>query len=333
MHQVTSSRYSALLVSLIVLVTILATVSVAAAQSSVQPLRYNREELVMLAVEGVASHPRRNSQIYRAGARGEITFFPGSGGITYNFRSGDSAVNMAGNHVEPAVSMNHPSGETDPVSPQNRAFNAYCQIGNEVIVLSGAAKGARGWVIGKHGGSERVMADFAPDVIDKLVYDDKFQIRTIGAGMRLLNIAGVKVFNMSPTLMSGLSARGMGVTADGKLRIGVTHRVPARIMGSGLGRDQTFTGDYDINLFDEKIVAEHNLNTIRFGDIVAILNADATQGRIYRTGAITVGVVVHGRSPTAGHGPGVTTLFTSAEGKMDLFDDPGANLKSLLAIP
>ncbi|MFQ6109075.1 MAG: hypothetical protein ACE5L7_05935 [Candidatus Aminicenantales bacterium] len=71
--------------------------------------------------------------------------------------------------------------------------------------------------------------------------------------------------------------------------------------------------DYDIQLFDRKTVKKYNLEALRFGDIVAILDADHTFGRFYREGAISVGVVSHSRSVAAGHGPGVTALFTSAK--------------------
>ena len=124
----------------------------------------------------------------------------------------------------------------------------------------------------------------------------------------------------------------MGITAEGKLRIGVTHRIPAKIMGSGLGRTQTYTGDYDIQFFDPATVEEYGLESLRFGDIVAIIDADSTYGRVFRQGAITIASVSHGRSDSAGHGPGVTTLFTSKTGNIEPFMAPDANLAKLLDI-
>ena len=87
-----------------------------------------------------------------------------------------------------------------------------------------------------------------------------------------------------------------------------------------------------VQLFDEAIVKAHGLDTLRFGDIVAITNADHRFGRIYRTGAVTIGVIAHSQSHIAGHGPGFTTLFTSSEGKIEAVVDPGANLAKLLKI-
>jgi len=87
-------------------------------------------------------------------------------------------------------------------------------------------------------------------------------------------------------------------------------------MGSGLGAQHVFSGDYDIQMFDEAVVREHGLEDIRLGDLVAIENADHTFGRIYQTGAMSIGIVVHTDCVTSGHGPGVTTILTSTTGKI-----------------
>ena len=303
-----------------------------AAAAQLQPLTYNEEELVMMAVQGEIAPAVLRDPPYRITPDGGLGVYPGGGGITYNFRTGDSAVRIAADHVEPAVSVYSPDSKNDRNSSQNVAFNVLSCIGNEAVVMSGDAKGARGWVVGKHGGAEHVMIDFPDDVYDKLAIEDGILVRAHGTGMKLLNVDGVAVMNMSPRLMQALAAAGAGVTEDGRLRVRVTHRVPAKIMGSGLGRNHVHKGDYDIQLFDEAVVAEHELESLRFGDIVAILDADNTYGRIYRTGAISIGVVVHSRSWTAGHGPGVTTLFSSRDGNIETVVDPDANLARLLEI-
>ena len=300
--------------------------------AQVRPLEYNADELVMLAVQGEIAPATLSNPPYRVHPDGKLGVYPGTGGITYNFRTGDSAVKIAADHVEPAVSVYSLGGKEDRGSTQNVAFNVLSCIGNEAIVITGDAKGSSGWVIGKHGGAEHVMIDFPDKVYDKLVIGDKILVRSIGTGMKLLNIEGVTVMNMSPQLMKALTGAGVGVTPRGTLHVPVTHRVPAKVMGSGLGRNHVYKGDYDIQLFDEKVVAEHNLETLRFGDIVAITDADNSYGRIYLTGAVSIGVVVHSRSWTAGHGPGVVTLFTSREGRIETETDPDANLGTLLKI-
>jgi len=101
---------------------------------------------------------------------------------------------------------------------------------------------------------------------------------------------------------------------DGRLEVPVTHTVPARIMGSGIGAAHSHSGDYDIQLFDEEIVKEYGLADLRLGDFVAILDADATYGRIYKTGGVVIGIVVHASCVLAGHGPGVMIAMSSKEG-------------------
>ncbi|MFQ6004338.1 MAG: DUF4438 domain-containing protein [Woeseia sp.] len=304
-----------------------------AEEDEIAPVQINRDELVMISVKGAISQPGMRKNIYRVSADGLPQVFPGTGGITYNFRVGDSAVHLAGNHVEPAVSIENLGPDDQADGRESRGLNALANIGNEAMVITGDAKGARGAVIGKHGGIEHVMVDFKDDAVyDNLAIGDEIQIRGYGTGMRLTNVEGVTVMNIGPRLFDALSAGGMARTADGKLRIGVTHLIPAKIMGSGLGRDQTYTGDYDINFFDPETVEEYDLDTLRFGDIVAIVDADSTYGRVYRQGAITIASVSHGRSDSAGHGPGVTTLFTSKTGQIEAFKTADANLAKLLKL-
>ncbi len=299
--------------------------------NGLSPLEYNRDELVKMAVIGYIAEARLNHPPYRVGADGSLRVLPATGSITYNFRTGDSAVNIAGDHVEPAVTLFNPGSTGSRTSPESRGFNILSCIGNEVRVLDGGAEGAVGYVIGKHGGSEHVMVDFKdPEVMKEMSPGDRMQVYALGTGMELLNAEDVKVMNTSPQLLEALTEAGMGVTPEGKLRIGVAVTVPAKIMGSGLGSNHVYSGDYDIQLFDEEVNEKYGLDSLRFGDIVAITDADHSYGRIYKTGAVSIGVITHSGSIIAGHGPGVTTLFTSTSGNIEFFTDPDANLKHLL---
>jgi len=112
----------------------------------------------------------------------------------------------------------------------------------------------------------------------------------------------------------------------------VACRVPARVMGSGLGRQTVARGDYDIQCFDAPTVREFGLDRLRLGDLVAIDDADNSFGRVYRCGAVTIGVVAHGASQLAGHGPGVTKLLTSASGALEPAIDANANLATILSL-
>lgn len=296
-------------------------------------VEYNRDLLVMLAAQGRIAPPRFYDTPYKIDPDGGLHVIPGTGSITYNFRSGDSAYHIAGDHVEPAVTLYNPGDTNSRDSRESRGFNTLSCIGNRVLVLTGEAKGAEGRVIGKHGGSEHVMVDFADDdVFHKLAIGDRMRVYTYGLGMEFTNFEGVKIFNMSPYLLEALTEAGMGITDDGKLRVPVARLIPSKIMGSGLGSNQVYRGDYDIQLFDEGIVKKYELDKLRFGDIVAIIDAQHDFGRIYLKGAICIGVIAHSRSFMSGHGPGVTTLLSSAKGKIEPVLDENANLAKLLKI-
>jgi hypothetical protein len=199
-------------------------------------------------------------------------------------------------------------------------------VGNEAVVLSGEAKGAAGRVTGKHGGVEHVLVDFPPEVMRKMAIGDKIQIWSCGLGMTLLDLPDVKVFNADPDFIEQWAPE----VHDGKLRVHVAKLIPAAVMGSGLGRSTVVRGDCDIQTFDDVTAQQYGLRELRLGDVVAIVDADHSFGRIYRTGAISVGVVVHGRSYVAGHGPGVTSLLTSPDGKIEPVIDERANVATIL---
>jgi hypothetical protein len=153
-------------------------------------------------------------------------------------------------------------------------------------------------------------------------------VKAFGLGLKLLDFPEIKVLNMDPALLEAWDPQPKGE----KLEVSVTHIVPAAIMGSGLGANQVNSGDYDIQLFDEKVVEQYELESLRLGDLVAIIDADHSFGRIYRQGAISLGVVIHSNCVTAGHGPGVTTLMTSPDGTIIPQINAKANIASLLKL-
>lgn len=285
-------------------------------------VRTNRDELAITAVVGEAAPALINSGLYDVSCEGEPLIVPSVGGITPNVRVGDGAFSVLADHIEPAVSARHPDDRT------NVSFNVLSCIGNEAVVITGDAKGKRGRVTGKHGGVEHVMIDFEPETMRSMAIGDRIQVWGCGLGLRLLDAPHVKMFNADPEFVD---AWGIEVR-DGRVRARVAKVVPAAVMGSGLGRATVVRGDYDIQTFDDAMADRYGLRDLRLGDIVAIVDADNSYGRIYRTGAISVGIVVHGRSFVAGHGPGVTTLLTSSSGAIDVEVDARANLADILKL-
>jgi hypothetical protein len=291
-------------------------------------LRTNEDKLVKISVVGEVVSPVFGRDVYKITAQGHPVVLPGVGGITYNIRAGDPACGWQADHVEPGISLENK--ENDPRSGQgaNAAFNVLSCVGNEAAVITGEAKGAKGVVTGKHGGIEHVLVDVQPETMDKLVIGDKFLIKAFGVGLKLLDAPEVTVMNIDPKFFKAMKTK----LKDGKLEVPVTHIVPAATMGSGLGANQTYSGDYDIQLFDEKMRKQFGLDDLRLGDLIAIIDADHTFGRIYKQGAVSVGIVVHTNCVIAGHGPGVTTLFTSTTGKIIPRISKEANIASILKL-
>ena len=291
-------------------------------------IRTNVDKLVRISVMGEVSSPLLARSVYRISADGEPKVLPGVGGITYNIRVGDLATGWMADHVEPGVSVKNK--EKTEVFPDaaNRALNVLACVGNEAKIVSGDAKGEKGIVTGKHGGIEHVLVDFPPEVMEKLLIGDKILIKAFGVGLQLLDYPDIKVMNLDPRFLEAIDPQPRGE----KLEIPVTHIIPASIMGSGLGASHTYSGDYDIQLFDKSTVKKYGLEDLRLGDLVAIQDADHSYGRIYRKGAISIGIVVHSDCVISGHGPGVTTLFTSPNGKIIPRIDHDANIAKILKL-
>lgn len=291
-------------------------------------IKTNKDKIVKISVIGEVVSPVISDAVYKVTADGEPVILPGVGGITYNIRVGDPAVGWMADHVEPGVSLENREDDKRFPTGQSRALNVLSCIGNVAMIVEGDAKGERGVVVGKHGGIEHVMVDFQPETMEKLVIEDKVMVKAYGVGLKLLELPEVMLFNISPRFLEALNPE----IREGKIHLPVTHRVPASIMGSGLGRSHVASGDYDITMFCEATCDEYGLNDVRFGDLVAIEDADHSYGRIFRKGAISVGIVTHSNCIVAGHGPGVTTLFTSKTGAIEPFIKPDANIAKILKL-
>ncbi len=278
----------------------------------------NAERLVMQSVMGQIHHPAMAPNHYRIDTvTGVPRVLPGTGAITYNVKIGDCVYAMECDHVEPGVSIQNPNDK------ENVALNTLACVGNRATVVSGDAKGAAGFVTGTHGGIEHVLVYFPDDALDMMAIGDKIQIRAQGQGMRIEGFEStVTVMNTSPELFEKLN-----VTVDnGRLTVPVAARVPAYLMGSGIGSSSAYRGDYDIMTADRAEIKRLGLDKLRYGDIVALDNCDNTFGRGYLGGAMTIGVVIHSDCILAGHGPGVTGLITCREPVIDIVIDKNANL-------
>lgn len=287
----------------------------------------NKDKLICQSVIGEITSPSVGINPYRVSPDGVPEIYPGVGGITYNLRIGDLAGGWFADHVEPGVSISNFKDVGGQPGP-NRALNIFSCAGNVATVVSGDAKGKTGRVTGKHGGIEHVLIDFEPEVLEQLVIGDKIQVKARGCGLQAVDFPEIRVMNLDPALFELMKLKK---TKDGRLEVPVTHMVPARIMGSGIGSSHSHSGDYDIQLFDGPTVAEYGLEDLRLGDVVAIADADASYGRIYKTGGVVIAIIVHSDCVLAGHGPGAMVVMSSKDGRIVPKIEAKANLRHYFA--
>lgn len=262
-------------------------------------LKINTEKLVRLSVTGKVDHPIAFKE-FNIGANGEAFILPGIGGITYNIKIGDKAFGWQGDHVEPGVSIRNDNKEA------NTALNTFACIGNEAVILTGDAKGSKGYVTGKHGGVDHILISFDQDVLEKMSADETILIKSYGQGLELIDHPSVHVMNIDPVFFDKFITEEV----NGTLRIPVKAVVPGVLMGSGLGSATAYSGDCDIMTADTDEIRKHKIDELCLGDIVFIENYDSRFGRGYCKGTATTGVIIHGDSKIAGHGPGITTIMT-----------------------
>ncbi len=285
-------------------------------------IKTNIDRVVMQSVMGKVHNPTVRKTVQRFTAEDKAVAFPTVGGICYNVTIGDSVYGWAGDHIEPDVSLHNSD------SQENDALNFLSCIGNEATVISGDAKGKKGYVTGMHGGIQHTMVWFDEETKQQLCPDDKVLVKGWGQGLALTDFPDIRVLNIDPLLFNKLPIE----QKEGKLIVEVTAIVPAHFMGSGIGSGDAATGDYDIMTADRESIKKCGLSELRFGDIVFLQDCDTTIGRGYLLGSGTVGVVVHSDCLIVGHGPGVTSILTSRKNLLVPKINKNANIGRLLGI-
>ncbi|MEV4098124.1 DUF4438 family protein [Streptosporangium saharense] len=256
---------------------------------------------------GIVEHPEIDGMTpYRIDADGRPYVPAGDGGIVLGVRLGDSAFGFDADHAAPGACLVHP----DPAA--RHALTAYACVGNEVVVRTGAARGARGWVVGKRGEAGRVIVSMAQEHLAALRPGDGISVRGHGQGASL-GVPGVELLNLDPRLLDLLPLR----SEAGKVTVTVRGTVPSRLAGNGLGRPAQMW-DLDVQVTP----STPGLAGLRLGDLVALDDIDVRHNMGYRRGWRTVGVVAHGDSPLPGHGPGVTPVMTGPADLLAVTVDP-----------
>ncbi|HUU37881.1 MAG TPA: DUF4438 domain-containing protein [Candidatus Desulfaltia sp.] len=293
-----------------------------AAGSASGPIKSNKDRLIETAVAAVVQPT--SGRDYSVTYDGRPWLDVGMASINYNVSLGDSTYGWAqGDHVEPDVTI---QGRDRP-SPSECAVAILACIGNGAEVISGEAKGAKGYYIGRHAGSDDKVW-FPREAVEKLALNDRVQVKAKGVGLQIEGFEDVRVNKMSPELLERI-----GLTVeDGRLVVPVVLEVPGHIMGSGMGGSFLETVDYDIQTTCPETVEEFGLKTLRLGDLVAIRDHYDYYGRGRYEGAMTIGVCIHGFSEMAGHGPGLNPILSALPGRIKTRIDPHANMAYYLGI-
>ncbi len=282
----------------------------------------NEGQLVTQILAGEVWPPLGDRHGFRVDPDGRPFLLPGMGGVTLGVHCGDPATGYAGDHVEPGLSVRH----RDPAA--NYALQYLSCVGNTVVVASGPAAGAEGFVIGQHA---YVLTDMPEALMRRVTTGDQVTVHAVGQGLALAGHPEVTVKNCSPRLLAALAG---GTRADGRLEVHVAARVPADAIGAGSGMASEYAntdlmGAYaglgeDLSL---------GLEGLRIGDVVAMADQDHRFGRGYREGWVSIGVISTGSCQLYGHGPGPSTIMSGPAGAFHLVDDADASIGVLAAAP
>lgn len=288
-------------------------------------IQTNAADIVTVSVMGQVANPSLSglpAEPYRLDADGKAFLWPTFGGIVYNVSVGDSAFGWAGDCIHPSVSISHPDAN------KNRGLNIYACVGNEAMIVSGAAKGARGVVTGKSGRfSDQVIIHFDEDTRRKIAVDDQILVKSEGVGLALPDMPDVAFKSLSPTLFDKLPK----TAKDGVLNMGVVATVPPHLVGAGAGLTSE-GGSLHIQSTDRAALVEHGLDHLRLGDVVAIQDTDSRYNHGYLRGAMSIGIVGQTDGPRAGYGPGMTVVMTAPAGQLGNYSAPGTNIADILGL-
>jgi hypothetical protein len=249
---------------------------------------------------------------------GVSRFRPGQGGVVLNVGIGDRALPWASDHLEPGVSVAHSDPATD------RALQILSCVGNEAFVVGGAADGARGIVVGKHG---TTLVAFASSALKVLAPGDTVCIDSRGVGLEILDIPELVMHSTSPDLLGAFVA-----VRNGRLVARVVAILPPQVAAAGLGMEASWA-NIDLEIHDERLVETSGLASLHFGDLVVLSGQDHRYARKHDGAWIAIGCVAHGASVSGGHGLGMTTLLTAPRDSIDIEIDSDATLNTLLHIP
>ncbi|CAB5046641.1 unannotated protein [freshwater metagenome] len=278
----------------------------------------NVEKLVTQILVGEVWPPLSDRHGFRIDANGHAFLLPGMGGVTLGVHCGDIATRMVGDHIEPGLSIRHSRESV------NYALQFLTCIGNIVTVTSGPSRGKEGFVIGQHA---YVLVDMTDSDMSEVTTGDTVSIRAIGQGLKLIDHPNICVKNVSPQLLDGLLG---GTNKKGTLDIHVARKIPPQAIGAGSGMVSEYANTDFMGAYPELDESfSLGLESLRIGDVVAMIDQDHSFGRGYREGWITIGVISTGSAALFGHGPGPSTIMSGPAEEFNLVIDESSNIKFL----
>lgn len=286
-----------------------------------QPLATNKDKLLTIAVQGqiAAAQPARS---YATTWDGKPKMTIGTGGINYNLKMGAKVFGWAnGDRATMGVA-------TEGIGEDRfkEAWPIYAAIGNEVKLLSGAAQGEKGVVIGKFGNT--VLVHFPDDVLEKLAVGDTMQAKACGLGLEIEGFQEVMVHGLAPEVLEKLGLKNV----NNRLEVPVVKEIPAEIIGQGAG-GSSLSGNWHIQTCYPPDIKAYGLDELRFGDLVLLKDTETDYGKGFYKGGATVGIVCSGPSDISGLGIGVTPILSTRFGKLTARIDPTANLGKYIGLP
>jgi hypothetical protein len=263
--------------------------------------RDNRAELVGVTVAGLVAPVRLDpdgplAELARTGRR-----LPAAGGIALGVHATDPVGRWLADHLVPGASVS--DAEARPSEPG--ALHLLACVGDRVRTADGhrlgIVAGKRGGIAPGFIGPQLVGVEATDAALDGLAPGDRIVIETTGRGLALPDHPAVSLANLAPVALDALDLRETGAT----LTVAVRAVVPSTLAAAGLGSD-SWVGDLEIDDREDDRLPDD----LRFGDLVAFGDLDASTTRFHRVGHVALGLVSHGPSRAAGHGVGVTILLS-----------------------
>lgn len=285
-------------------------------------LKTNENKLVKISVQGEIDNPHMSplpASPYMVSGDGQPMLIPMYGGLVYNIQLGDPAMGWAAELIQAGVSIKNKDNMA------NNALGVYACIGNKAVVMTGDAALSEGIVVGKSSRfAEHVVCSFDQEIVEKLVPEDQILIQAFGVGLELPDFKDIMIKNLDPELLKRINVR----EADGKLSFPVRAVFENEYGGAGAGFN---SNNRTVSIMvSQEILKGHEIDTLRFGDFVAINNWDSRFGHGFLREYITIGVVSQGNSFRTGYGPAITVIATGKKSSVSTFIDTNANLKHYL---